>query len=61
MKSVKKWILILGISGPVVANLSCSSAFLEAVREAAIDGTATFVEQAAFGLVDQTVGNLLGP
>ncbi len=61
MKSVKKWILILGISGPVVANLSCSGAFLQAMRDAAIDGTASFVEEAAFGLVDQAVGNLLGP
>ncbi len=55
MKSVKKWILILGISGPVVATLSCSGAFLQAFRDAAIDGAAGFVEETTFDLLDQAV------
>ncbi len=55
MKSVKKWILILGISGPVVANLSCSGAFLQAMRDAAVDGTASFVEEATLNLLDQAL------
>jgi hypothetical protein len=48
----KKGLLILGLSGPMVANFSCSSAFLEQFRDAAISGATSFVEQVTYDLLD---------
>ena len=48
----KKGLLILGLSGPMVANFSCSTGFLEQFRDAALDGATSFVEQATFDMLD---------
>jgi len=55
LKNLKKWLLILGLTGPTVVNLSCSSALLEQFRDAAISGAASFVEQTTLDLLDQSL------
>jgi len=44
MKQWKRWLLILAVSGPTVTNLSCASMLGRALRDAAVDGAAGFVE-----------------
>ena len=62
MKSLKKWILILGLAGPAVTNLSCTSAVWQDLRAAAIGGVASFVEEATFDLlsVNLDLSTMLG-
>ena len=48
----RKALLILGLSGPMVTNFSCSTGFLEQFRDAALSGAAAFVEQTTFDLLD---------
>ena len=55
MKSLKRWVLMLGISGPTVATLSCSSAVTQELRDAAIEGIANFVTQATFDVLDAAI------
>lgn len=62
MKKLKNILFLLGLAGPAVANLSCSSVFLGEFRDAAITGTASFIEQATFDLLTQLAGSdLLQP
>ena len=53
MRTAKKWLLVLCLAGPSVVNFSCTTMFMQTVRDAALDGTATFVEQATLSLLDQ--------
>ncbi len=55
MKNLKKWLLIVGLASPTVANLSCSSALLQQMRDAAIDGASSFVQEMTFELLEQNV------
>jgi hypothetical protein len=49
---------ILGVlSGSIVFLPSCTNAMLQAVRDAAIAGTAGFVEQTTFDLLDVILGS----
>ena len=62
MKSLKKWVLILGLAGPAVTNLSCMSATWQNLRDAAIGGVSAFVEDATFDLLSANLdlGTMLG-
>ncbi len=62
MKSLKKWVLILGLAGPAVTNLSCMSATWQNLRDAAIGGAAAFVEETTLDLLSQNLdlGDMLG-
>jgi len=55
MKNLKKWLLVFCMAGPTVVHLSCSGAFLQQFRDAAIAGAANFVEEAAYNLLDQAI------
>lgn len=55
MKNLKKWVLVFCMAGPTVVHLSCSSAFLQQFRDAAIAGAASFVEEAAYNLLDRAI------
>lgn len=43
MKKLRKLVLILGISGPAVVNLSCSSALFSDARDAVFGAVTTFI------------------
>lgn len=60
MTRVKKWMLLFCIAGPTVTNLSCSSALFREMREAAISGSANFVELAASTILLDTFGSTFG-
>lgn len=53
--NLKRGLLILVLTGPVFANLSCSGAFLEQFRDAMLSGAVSFVEQTTFNLLDVLV------
>lgn len=55
MKSLKKWLLVLCLAGPTVTNFSCTGGMLDVIWQAAMDGTATFVQQATTDLLEQTL------
>ncbi len=55
MKNLKKWLLVLCLAGPTVTNFSCTSGMLDVIWQAALDGTATFVQQATTDLLEQTI------
>ena len=62
MKRLRKWVLMLGLSGPAIMMPSCSSTAWQQVRDAAITGLSNFVQQAVSDILDTTVGtNSLGP
>ena len=52
MKALKKWMLILGLAYPATTSFSCSTAIWRDLRDAAINGAASYVEQATFNLLD---------
>lgn len=61
MKRVRRWLLLLSLSGPIVVNLSCSTMFTQATRDAAISAVSSFVQDTTllllntrFGLVDSS-------
>ena len=56
MKRVKKWLLVLALSGPTVTNFSCSTLLGSAIRDAAIKATSGFVEDSTGSLLDQLLG-----
>ncbi len=55
MKNLKKWLLVLCLAGPTVTNFSCTSGMLDVIWQAALDGTATFVQQTTTDLLEQTI------
>ncbi len=55
MKDLKKWLLVLCMAGPTVTNFSCTSGMLDVIWQAALDGTATIVQQATTDLLEQTL------
>ena len=55
MKNLKKWLLALCLAGPAVTNFSCTSGMVDVIWQAALDGTATFVQQATTDLLEQTI------
>jgi len=48
MNRAKKWILLCTLAGPTVTTLSCSGTFVRQLRDAAIEGTTTFVSSTTF-------------
>ncbi|MEK6798569.1 MAG: hypothetical protein AABZ12_06370 [Planctomycetota bacterium] len=55
MKRIKSLLLILGVSGPVVVNLSCSGELARTLRDAMLDGTSGVIEAATAEAVDAWV------
>ncbi len=60
MKTLKKWMLVLAMSGPVVTTMSCSGTLLRQIRDAVLDGTTTFVQQTTLDLLGSFTGGLSG-
>jgi len=56
MKRWKQFLLALTLCSPTVTNFSCSTLLGTAVRDAAIDGTAGFVEGTTAELLDRWFG-----
>lgn len=56
MKRWKKYMLLMTLAGPTVTLHSCSSLLATSVRDAAVDGTATFVEATTAELLDRWFG-----
>lgn len=56
MKKVKTWLLIIGLAGPSVVNLSCLSTASRELWNAALAGTAGFVQTATQELLSQAFG-----
>lgn len=56
MKRWKQFLLTLTLCSPTVTSFSCSTLLGTAVRDAAIDGTAGFVEAATAELLDRWFG-----
>jgi hypothetical protein len=52
MKALKKWVLVLCLAYPAATNFSCSTAIWQDLRDAALSGAASFVEQATIDLLD---------
>lgn len=48
MNRTKKWVLLFTLAGPTVTTLSCSGTFVRQLRDAAIQGTTTFVTSTTF-------------
>lgn len=53
MKQAKKWLLVLGLCGPTVSNFSCATLLASALRDAAIDGAASVVEDTSATILDR--------
>ena len=51
MKSLKKWMLVLAVSGPMVTTMSCSGTLIRQLRDAAFQGATGFVETATVDLL----------
>ena len=56
MKRAKKLLLVLSLCGPTVTNFSCSTLLGSAMRDAAIKGASSFVEDMTGTLLDQLLG-----
>jgi hypothetical protein len=56
MKRWKKMILLMTLTGPMITLHSCSTLVGTSVRDAAIDGAATFVEATTTELLDRWFG-----
>jgi hypothetical protein len=52
MKRCKRCVLMVAMIGTTVLPVSCSGAWLRSVRNAAIEGTAAFVQESTFTLLD---------
>jgi len=52
MRKVMKLLLVLGLAGPSVINMSCSNMFTRQIRDAAFAGVANFVTGTTFGVLD---------
>lgn len=60
MKKVKTWLLILGLAGPSVVNLSCLSSLSNELWNAALNGATTAVETTVSTLVGNAIGGFGG-
>ncbi len=60
MKKVKTWLLILGLAGPSVVNLSCLSSVANDFWNAAVTGASLAVGSAANTVVGDALGGLGG-
>lgn len=52
MKKLRKLVLILGISGPVVVNLSCSSALFSDARDAVFGAVSMYIADTTLEVLD---------
>lgn len=57
MKQWKKYILILILAGPTITLHSCSTMLATSLRDAAIDGAASFVQTATTEWLDRWLGS----
>ncbi len=57
MKRWKKYILLVALTGPTITLHSCSTLLATSVRDAAVDGTASFVEATTTELLDRWFGS----
>lgn len=60
MKKVKTWLLIIGLAGPSVVNLSCLSSASNELWNAALNGASSAVGATVNTLVSGAVGGLIG-
>lgn len=52
-RNLKKWLFLVGLTGPVAFNVFCSTNFLRSMWDAAVAGAADYVETTTFDLLDQ--------
>lgn len=60
MKNLKKWMLVLAVSGPMVTTMSCSGTFFRQLRDAALQGATGFVETTTADLLSLLTQGLAG-
>ena len=60
MKSLKKWMLVLAVSGPMVTTVSCSGTFIRQLRDAVFEGATGFVQTATADLLASLTAGLMG-
>ena len=60
MKKVKTWLLILGLAGPSVVNLSCLSSATNELFKAMLSGASDAVEITVGGLVGDAISSFGG-
>ena len=60
MKKVKTWLLILGLAGPSVVNLSCLSSASNELFKAMLNGASTVVENTVSDLVGDAISGFGG-
>lgn len=56
MKRIKRWMLLVGLAGSGMVVPACSSMFLDASRDAAVNGLSRYVEEATFQFLDSLFG-----
>ncbi len=52
MKNLKKWMLLVGVTGAVSFNVLCSGSLQQTMRDAALAGSARWLEAATFVLIE---------
>lgn len=52
MKNLKKWTLLVGATGALSFNMLCSGGLPEQLRDAALAGSARWVELATFDFIE---------
>lgn len=61
MKKLKTWLLIIGLAGPSVVNLSCLSSVTRELQTAVIAGAATTVQAGTTSLLSNLLGVTVAP
>lgn len=52
MKNLKKWMLLVGVTGALSFNVLCSSGLQQTWRDAAVAGSARWLEAATFVIIE---------
>ena len=61
MKKMKTWLLIIGLAGPSVVNLSCLSSVTRELQAALIAGAASTVQTGTTAFLSDLLGVTIPP
>lgn len=56
MKRMTKWTLMFTLAGPATITLSCSSMFIQDIRDAILEGATIFAQEATTDALDLALG-----
>ncbi len=56
MKRITKWTLMFTLAGPATITLSCSSIFMQDLRDAILEGATVFARDATTDALDLAIG-----